>query len=449
MDSKKFRQNFSIVNLAQQDVPFVNEDVKSRTQWVQVGVHFPDDYFFKLTEAYNTSVTNAACIEGIADLIFGKGMYSKNEQFAEVLKQLLPSEELKNTIFDLKLFGNAALQVVWNDEHTKIIKFYHSPVQHFRAEKLRGIPKIENYYYCVDWFDQKAVRNKIKIPAFGTSKEQTELLYLKNYCPGHFYYSLPDWFPALQYSEVEAELSNLHINNIQNGFLPMVMVNFNNGVPAPEERETIEGLIGAKFTGTRNAGRFMTSFNDDPTTKPTIDVIQIDNLHEKFQYVASYAQEQILVAHRVTSPLLFGVRTEKGTGFSSQSEEMQTAFSILQTMTISPYQNLILNKLEEVLSIGGWDNTDLYFDQLTPLALLSQQAEDTGKSISDIADETNREMENPATAEDAADKAAETAENQPIAKGTAKMDNQNINTQPNISMSSPNFKKEYEIFKQK
>jgi hypothetical protein len=224
-------------------------------------------------------------------------------------------------------------------------------------------------------------------------------LWIKNYSPGHFYYSLPDWFSGLQFSEVEAELSNLHINNIQNGFLPMVMINFNNGVPAPEERETIEGLIGAKFTGTRNAGRFMTTFNDDPTTKPTVDVIQIDNLHEKFEYAAKYAQDRILVAHRVTSPLLFGIRTENN-GFSSQSEEMITAFSILQTMTISPFQNLILNTLETTLLEGGYSDTQLYFDQLTPLAILSQQAEDTDKSVGEVADETNKELENPSTTED-------------------------------------------------
>ena len=397
--NKKHSQNFSIVNLGQQDVPYVNEDVKSRTQWVQVGIKLIDDFFFQLNAAYNTSTTNAACIEGIADLIYGKGLYTKNEGFSETLKQIIPQEELKKGVFDLKLFGNATFQVVWNKEHTKIVKFYHAPVQNFRAEKLRGIPKVENYYYCIDWFDAKAIRNKKKIPAFGCSNEQTELLWIKNYSPGHFYYSLPDWFSGLQFSEVEAELSNLHINNIQNGFLPMVMINFNNGVPAPEERETIEGLIGAKFTGTRNAGRFMTTFNDDPTTKPTVDVIQIDNLHEKFEYAAKYAQDRILVAHRVTSPLLFGIRTENN-GFSSQSEEMITAFSILQTMTISPFQNLILNTLETTLLEGGYSDTQLYFDQLTPLAILSQQAEDTDKTIDEVADTTNKELENPSTTED-------------------------------------------------
>jgi hypothetical protein len=171
-------------------------------------------------------------------------------------------------------------------------------------------------------------------------------------------------------------------------------------VPGPEERQTIEDLLYAKFTGTNNAGKFMLSFNDDVASKPTIDVVNIDNLHEKFQYVAEYAQDRILVAHRITSPLLFGIRTQNN-GFSSQSEEMKTAFSILQTMTIAPFQNLILNSMNYILGEGGYGRElELYFEQLTPLAILSEQAEQTGKSIEQVEDETNDALENPATTED-------------------------------------------------
>ena len=387
-------QNFSVVSLAQQDVPVITEDVKTRYNWVPFGVRMQDDFFPIVTMAFQTSTTNAACVEGVSDLIFGKGIYTKNEGFTENLAKLLPQEELKRVIFDLKLYGNGAFQVIWNDEHTKIVKFYHIPVQTLRAEKIYDTAKIENYFYCTDWYDMRKVRDKKTIPAFGTSNEKREILYIKNYTPGKYYYSTPDWIAALQFSEVEAELSNLHINNIENGFLPLVMVNMNNGIPAPEERDTIEDLIERKFTGTRNAGRFMISFNDDAANKPTIDTINIENLHEKFQYVADYAQDRILVAHRITSPLLFGIRTANN-GFSSQSEEMKTAFSIMQSMTIQPFQNLILNFLNDALVEGGWSNTELYFEQLTPLAILSEQAEDTDKTIEQVEDETNKAMENP------------------------------------------------------
>jgi len=391
---KKNYQNFSVVSLNQQSVPIIREDIKTRFSWVPFGITLQDDFFPLITLAYNTSTTNAACIEGVSDLIFGKGIYTKNESFTENLSKLLPQEEIKRVIFDLKLYGNGAFQVYWNDDHTKIIKFYHIPVQTLRAEKIYDNPQIENYYYCTDWFDQKAQKHKKKIPSFGTSTENMEILYIKNYSPGKFYYSLPDWIPALQFAEVEAELSNLHINNIENGFLPLVMVNMNNGVPAPEERDTIEDLIERKFTGSRNAGRFMLSFNDDVAQKPTIDTIQIENLHEKFEYVANYAQDRILVAHRITSPLLFGIRTANN-GFSSQSEEMKTAYDILQSMTINPFQNLILNFLTAALDEGGWEESQLYFEQLTPLAILSTTAEETGQTISEVQQDVNENAENP------------------------------------------------------
>ena len=425
----KINQNFSVVNLAQQEIPVVTEDIKTRYQWVPVGIIGPDDFFQNITDAYNNSTTNAACIEGVADLIFGKGLYSKNEEFQKVLDRLIPQEELKRVSFDLKLYGNGAFQVYWNAEHTKVVKFYHVPAQNLRAEKLYDSPKITNYYYCTDWNDQKAQRNKKKIPAFGTSTEKMEILWIKNYSPGKYYYSLPDWVPALQFSFVEAELSNLHLNNIENGFLPLVMVNMNNGIPAPEERDTIEDLIEAKFTGTRNAGRFMISFNDDPERKPTIETIQTDNLHEKYQYVADYAQDRILVAHRITSPLLFGIRTANN-GFSSQSEEMKTAYSILQTMIINPFQNLLINFLSTALAEGGYEDTELYFEQLTPLVILAQTAEETGQSTDEVQDQINEDAENPASIED----------------DGANVIDENINTDV-LQMSNPNFTKEYEVYK--
>lgn len=392
MDKKN--QNFSVVSLGQQNVPIVTEDTKTRHNWVPFGIYMQDDFYFSITQTFSTSTTHAACVEGISDLIFGKGLYSKNQEFQTKLTKLIPQEETKKVVFDLKLYGNGAYQVFWNDEHTKIIKMYHIPAQTLRAEKLYNNPKIENYYYCIDWLDQKAQRNKKKIPAFGTSNEKMEILYIKNYTPGKYYYSLPDWMSALQFTEAEAELSNLHINNITNGFLPAVMINMNNGVPAPEERDTIEDLIERKFTGTSNAGRFMISFNDDPANKPTVDTINIDNLHEKYKYVAEYAQDRILVAHRITSPLLFGIRTANN-GFSSQSEEMMTAYSILATMTITPFQNLITNVLGEALNEGGFEDTELYFEQLTPLVILAQTADETGTSIEEVQTDINEAAENP------------------------------------------------------
>ena len=381
----KNEQKFSVINFSRQDVPIVLEDTKSRYNWVPVGINDQDDFFGLLTEAYNTSTTNAACVDGVADLIFGKGLMTDEESKQSKLDKIVPAEDLRRVSFDLKLFGNAAFQIIWNKEHTQILKMYHTPVQNLRAKKIEGMRKVEGYFYCTDWTDMRKQKDKEFIPTFGTSNQEIEILYIKEYEPGRYYYSLPDWISALQFSFSEAELSNLHLNNIENGFLPVAMVNFNNGVPAPEERQTIEALLESKFTGTRNAGRFMVSFNDDALNKPTIDTLPMENLHEKYQYVAEYAQDRILVAHRIVSPLLFGIRTAAN-GFSSQSEEMKTAYSIMQTMTIFPFQNLIINSILSAFKLGGVEISNLYFEQLTPLVILSTTSEETGETVEEVQD---------------------------------------------------------------
>lgn len=189
MEKEKRQQGFNVVNFMRQDVPYVQEDTKTRYNWVPVDIFEQDDFFEILTEAYNSSTTNAACVDGVADLIYGKGITTDDEMFELELARLIPAEELRRVSFDMKLYGNSAFQIVWNKEHTKIKKFYHVPVQTLRAKKLVGINKIESYFYCPDWNDVKKQKDKIEIPAFGTSTEEREILFIKEYEPNRYYYS--------------------------------------------------------------------------------------------------------------------------------------------------------------------------------------------------------------------------------------------------------------------
>ena len=169
-------QKFAVVNVNTNQLPIISEDTKTRYQWVPFGVFGQDDFFNAVVSAWNVSPTTSACIEGIADLIYGKGLYSKDETFNDTLQKLIPQEETKRVAFDLKLFGNAAYQVYWNDEHTQIKKMYHVPIQTLRAEKLYGDPKVQNYFYCTDWNDQRKIKDKKKI-----QKEDVLRILGKNY----------------------------------------------------------------------------------------------------------------------------------------------------------------------------------------------------------------------------------------------------------------------------
>jgi hypothetical protein len=69
-------------------------------------------------------------------------------------------------------------------------------------------------------------------------------------------------------------------------------------------------------------------------------------------------------------------------------------------MTIIPFQNLIINALTSALAVGGYSDTELYFEQMTPLVILSQTADETGQSVEEVQDDINDEAENPAVIED-------------------------------------------------
>jgi len=78
---------------------------------------------------------------------------------------------------------------------------------------------------------------------------------------------------------------------------------------------------------------------------------------------------------------------------------MKTAFSIMQTMTIFPFQNIILDAISKAFVEGGIGKKDLYFDQLTPLVILSETADETDSTIQEVEDEVNESMENSETTE--------------------------------------------------
>jgi len=84
-----------------------------------------------------------------------------------------------------------------------------------------------------------------------------------------------------------------------------------------------------------------------------------------------------------------------------------------------------------VLNEGGYTETDLYFEQLTPLVILSTTAEETGKTIDQVEDETNKAMENPATTEDGVD---QTINDAPVETSEEKY----------VRSSQPFFKQQYE-----
>lgn len=376
------KNSFRVLNLSNQGgyiLPKVSESSRSRKAWVQYGIASQDDFFTELIKAYETSPTNQACIDCSTDLIYGKGIQSReNKGLEDYLYTLTTDEEIRKIVFDYKLFGNAAIQAVFNQDRNKIIGFYHMPVDTLRCEKVDELGNIPGFYYSPDWTN-KGIKPKY-IPAFGQNQyeDDVQIIYFKKYSPGKFYYGIPDYYSCIQYCAVEEEISNLHVNNIRNNFMPSTIINFNGGVPAVEEQYNVEQSIINKFAGTSNAGKFILSFNENPEYKTTVEMLRPENLHQQYDFIAEEASRKVMLAHRVTSQMLLGIKN--ATGFSNNADELKTSYEIFYAMVINPMQEEILKQIEGIIEFNGYNASDLYFVPLIPFGFLAELMEEAGAS---------------------------------------------------------------------
>jgi len=288
MKDNKKQQNVRILNLSSYEAPEVKE-VHNR-DWVSWGAD--NNYFGRLIELDTSSPTNARCNNGIADMVFGRGIESTNSELLPEhyvrMKKLLRPREIKKVVIDRKKLGQGAIKLTYNRNKTKILKVSHFPMETLRAEKANSKGIIQAYYYHPNWADAKPSDKPKRIPCFkhGGKSQREEIYVIKPYRSGFYYYSTPDYQACLQYADLECEVSNYHISNIQNGLAPSLFINFNNGIPNEETQGAIERKINDKFSGSSNAGRTIIAFNESKETQAEIEAIHLPDAHAQYQFLS-------------------------------------------------------------------------------------------------------------------------------------------------------------------
>jgi hypothetical protein len=379
---------FGFVNLSTYTSPEIKE--VNGEEWIEYGAD--NNYFQYLIDRYNGSPTNNAAINGISQAIYGKGLNAtdgnrKPNEYAQMIS-LFKKDVVRKLCYDLKLMGQCAIQIIYSKDRKKIAQLEHMPIETLRAEKANEDGDIPAYYYFKDWANIKRSDDPLRIPAYGMSKENIEIFYIKPYKSGFYYYSPVDYQGGLQYAELEEEVSNYHLNNIMNGLSPSMLINFNNGTPNQEERRLIENKIAQKFSGTSNAGKFILAFNDNKDSQAEITPVQLSDAHNQYQFLSEESQSKIQVAHRVVSPFLLGIRTSSG--FSSNADEIKTASLLMDNTVIRPFQELLIDSFDNILAYNDI-SLNLYFTTLQPLEFTEVDSSIQGKE--EIEEETGVEMQ--------------------------------------------------------
>ena len=400
MTNKEKNNSIRVVNLSGYEIPEVKEVYSKK--WIAYGEN--NDYFDTLIERYLGSPTNSRCINGIVDMVYGRGLEATDsadfpEMYAK-FKVLIRPKDVKRVANDYKMLGQAAMQVVYNKSKTKIIKVLHFPMECLRAEKCDSKGVIRAYYYHPKWSEIKPSDTPKRIPTFGNGgkSEKSELYIFKPYRSGFYYYAPVDYHGCLQYCSLEEEVSNYHISNIKQGLQPSLLINFNNGIPNEETQEIIERKIYDKFSGSSNAGKFILAFNESIETKADLEPIHLPDAHAQYQFLSDESREKIMLGHGIVSPILLGIKDN--TGFGNNAEELRTASILMDNIVIRPFQEGIIEGINDILNFNKI-YLNLYFVTLQPIEFTEldnistrvKREEETGEKLSsqEVTDFTDEE----------------------------------------------------------
>jgi hypothetical protein len=312
-----------------------------------------NDYPNYLLRIYNNSAKNNAIITGKVDYICGNGWTVKAEDEMQKAKafglidRINTKEEslnelTKKLVTDLSIFGGYYLQVIWTKGTGEIAELYH--VDYY---KVRTNLDNSEFYVSDNWIKNDNVNPRPDFetyPAFDPNNTTgTQILYFKEYRAGANTYSLPDYRGAISYIELDISIGEYHLNTINNGMFSSKLINLNGGKVSQEEEDRIERQFKDKFSGSKNAGKFMLAFNDSKENEPSIVDLSGTELDKHFDLLNKTVQQEVFTGHKVTSPMLFGVKTEGQLGGRAELREASELFQ-------NTYVNAKQQSLEEVVN---------------------------------------------------------------------------------------------------
>ncbi len=367
------------INLETETAPYVKE-VRGR-DYVEYGTeNWANLYPQFLIDLYYNSSTQAAIINATAEMVAAENLIIENEDDRNLearvkLQNFMDRansneslhEVLKKVAFDFKLQGAFALNIVWSKDRTQISEIYHVGVEKVRAERPNQMGRVEAYYISADWANTRT-NKPYRVPAFNT-KDRTsanQILYSGLYSPNMNVYHTPDYTAANNWALVDQKVAEYHLSNISNGFAGSYFISFANGVPTAEERYQIEQSLAQKFTGEKAAGRFVLTFSDDRNRTPEIVPISMSDADKQYLALQELLTQNILTGHRVTSPMLMGIKND--TGLGSNVDELNAAANFYLNTVVKPYQDHIVKELRKIFKVNDMD-MPVNFVQLKPITL--------------------------------------------------------------------------------
>ena len=355
--------NIHVLELSTYSQPTIIED--SRNDWVEYGDD--NDHYDWMIGRYKNSTTNNSIINNAVRLCYGKGLdaldASKKPNEYAIMRSLFSAKMLRAAFLNEYMLADGYIQVLYNTNHTKIVQTEIVKTRLIRPEKCNKDGVIEGYYFSNNWEDTKEFPPK-RYAAFGTSKDEIEILHFGKESIDLKYFSEVDYQACLPYCVLEEEIADYQINDVQNGFSGTKVVNFNNGVPTEEQQNEISKRVKGKLTGSKG-DKVIIAFNDNKEGETTVADIPLNDAPEHYAYLSEESRNKILNGHCVISPFLVGIMHD-GSGFSSSADEIEVSTKTYYNQTIRPHQEILIDALDQILAFNEI-SLKLYFKNLNLL----------------------------------------------------------------------------------
>jgi hypothetical protein len=332
---------YNIINVQFDQAQQPKFEEKKGRNYIEFGEK--NNYPTYLIDLYGESPKHGAIIKGKVNYIYGKGfedITQKANTHGETWNQIL-----KRSILDDELHGGFYLQIIYNA--LGVIK----DVFHIEFQKVRASKDLSCFYVKNDWTLSDFKEKPREYPAFNINNPTgAQILYVKQYNPKSDVYPLPSYFQGLNYIESDIQVSRHILGNAKHNFVATKLINFNNGLPQEEEQADVEMDLKKKFTN-HDGDRVVIAFN--PSRENAVDIVDLGETSltkEDFTNVNNLIQTEIFSCHQVTSPMLFGVKTEGQLGGRS---EIRDAYQIFQNTYVNERQQEHEQTFSKLMNLAG------------------------------------------------------------------------------------------------
>jgi hypothetical protein len=292
------------------------------------------------------------------------------------------NEIAQRMTFDFELFGAMCVKGTWNREGTRVVAWEHLDVDACRlSEDERTL------YVSDDWNARRQTPEDTNFRTYPALDENNPhgafFIYYKEpskQAKGEKgIYPKPPYVGGITAIQTDCDISRFHMFEISNGFKAGTLINLPGGFPeTAEEERKIKEQIKGPVQSIESAGEIIITFSQTKDDAPSVMQLSGNDLDKRYEMTERAVQQNILVAHSITAPTLFGI-IQQGSFNAAESADL---FEIFKVTYVSSRQKQIEWLINYMAQLSG-SSAILKLVDVTPIGTVPQV--DAAAPVSDVA----------------------------------------------------------------